>query len=206
MLLHSVVHRTLLVLTRAVTAAIPAGLLIWLMANNYGRRPNASDPNICMFRPFARLLGLDGTILLAFILGIPANEIVIPIIIMAYTSQSSLVDFKNLSALHTLLLEQGWTLSTAVSMLIFSVLHWPCATTLLTIKRNPQLEMDSAGLCCPPAWDFCCVFLSLVCSTDSPACTLSVADSPDRFPHRPVPGQENLPPFGLAFFPKNQSG
>lgn len=135
-LLHSVVHRTLLVLTRAVTAAIPAGLLIWLMANTMaGGQTLLTRISACL-DPFARLLGLDGTILLAFILGIPANEIVIPIIIMAYTSQSSLVDFKNLSALHTLLLEQGWTLSTAVSMLIFSVLHWPCATTLLTIKKE----------------------------------------------------------------------
>ena len=135
-LLHSVVHRTLLVLTRAVTAAIPAGLLIWLMANTMaGGQTLLTRISACL-DPFARLLGLDGTILLAFILGIPANEIVIPIIIMAYTSQSSLVDFKNLSTLHTLLLEQGWTLSTAVSMLIFSVLHWPCATTLLTIKKE----------------------------------------------------------------------
>ena len=86
MLLHSVVHRTLLVLTRAVTAAIPAGLLIWLMANTMaGGQTLLTRISACL-DPFARLLGLDGTILLAFILGIPANEIVIPIIIMAYTS------------------------------------------------------------------------------------------------------------------------
>ena len=133
-LLHSIINRTLLVLTRAIFAAFPAGLLIWLTANIRIDQTTLLTLLSSFLDPFARLLGLDGTILLAFILGIPANEIVIPVMIMAYTAQSSLVDFQSLSSLHTLLTEQGWTFSTAVSMLIFSVLHWPCATTLLTIN------------------------------------------------------------------------
>ena len=83
-------------------------------------------------------MGMDGVILMAFILGLPANEIVIPIIIMAYTSQGTLIEPGNLSDLHTLLISQGWTWVTALCTMVFFLFHWPCSTTLMTIKRKPE--------------------------------------------------------------------
>ena len=88
--------------------------------------------------PFARLFGLDGVILLAFILGLPANEIVIPIVIMAYMAQGSLVDMTDLNALRTLLIDNGWTWVTALCTMLFSLMHWPCSTTCMTIKKESQ--------------------------------------------------------------------
>ena len=82
------------------------------------------------------MLGLDGVILLAFILALPANEIVIPIIIMCYLSKSSLTDHSNLSELRALFVLHGWTVKTALCTVLFSLFHWPCATTLLTIKKE----------------------------------------------------------------------
>ena len=88
--------------------------------------------------PFAQLLGLDGVILLAFILGFPANEIVVPIIIMAYLSSGGLLEMDNLLELKTLLLDNGWTWLTALNVMLFSLFHWPCSTTLLTIRRETK--------------------------------------------------------------------
>ena len=86
--------------------------------------------------PFASLMGLDGVILIAFILGFPANEIVIPIIIMAYMAQGSLVEMESLTAMKTLFEANGWTWVTAVSTMLFSLMHWPCSTTLLTVQKE----------------------------------------------------------------------
>ena len=135
-LLRSVLDRSLFVLGRAVMVAVPAGFVIFLMANI-----SIKDTTILMhcsnfLDPFARILGLDGVILLAFILGFPANEIVIPIIIMAYMSQGSLVDAANLNELKLLLTDNGWTWMTAVSVMLFSLMHWPCSTTLLSVKKE----------------------------------------------------------------------
>jgi ferrous iron transport protein B len=88
--------------------------------------------------PFARLLGLDGYILFAFILGFPANEIVVPIIIMSYMATGSLTDYESLAQLHTLLVAHGWTWLTAVCMMLFSLMHWPCGTACLTIRKETQ--------------------------------------------------------------------
>ena len=163
-LVHSVINRTCRVLLRAVVAAAPAGILIWIMANvNIGA---GSILNLVsdFLNPFAHLLGLDGNILLAFLLGLPANEIVIPVLIMAYTAQSSLTDFESLSSLHTLLIEQGWTVSTAISMLILCVLHWPCATTLLTIKKETHsLKWTALAFLLPTCMGFLLCFL-VTCS------------------------------------------
>lgn len=135
-ILRSIFDRTLFVLGRAVCVAIPAGLIIWLMANITIH--NVSLLNLCatVLNPFARLMGLDGIILIAFILSFPANEITIPIIIMAYLSQGSLPKLENLTELKYLLVENGWTGTTAVSTMLFSLFHWPCSTTLLTIKKE----------------------------------------------------------------------
>ena len=135
-IVRSLLDRTIFVLGRAVAVAAPAGLLIWLMANvSIG---GATILSYCanFLEPLARLMGLDGVILLAFILGLPANEIVVPIIIMAYLQGGSLLELESLSALRTLLLENGWTPLTALCTLLFSLLHWPCGTTLLTIRKE----------------------------------------------------------------------
>ena len=133
---RSIFDRTLFVLGRAVVVAAPAGLIIWIFANvTFG------DMTLLTYcsnglEPFVRLIGLDGTILFAFILGLPANEIVVPIMIMAYLETGSLTELENPMELRQLLTEHGWTWITAVSTMLFSLMHWPCSTTLLTIKRE----------------------------------------------------------------------
>lgn len=134
--LRSIPDRTLRVLGRAVRAAAPAGLLIWLLANL--RTPGGLSLLTAftgLLDPFGRLLGMDGTILAGFLLGLPANEIVVPVIVMAYSAQGNLTELSGLP-LHTLLTENGWTWHTAVCTLLFSLMHWPCATTLLTIRKE----------------------------------------------------------------------
>ena len=135
-IVRSIFDRTLFVLGRAVSIAIPAGLLIWLLANITVN--GSSLLSICsnFLDPFGRLLGMDGVIILAFILGFPANEIVIPIVIMCYMSTGNLVDISDLTVLKDLFVSNGWTWTTAVSMMIFSIMHWPCSTTFLTIKKE----------------------------------------------------------------------
>lgn len=135
-IVRSIFDRTLFVLGRAAAVAAPAGLIIWLMANiTVGDMTLLS---ICsgFLDPFARAIGLDGVILLAFILGFPANEIVVPIIIMAYLSEGSIREINDLSVLRDLLTANGWTWITAVSTLLFSLMHWPCSTTCLTIRKE----------------------------------------------------------------------
>ena len=135
-LIRSILDRTIFVLGRAVIAAIPAGLIIWIMANVFvGER---SWLALCaeFLDPFAHLLGLDGVILMAFILGIPANEIVIPITVMAYMSTTTLTEATDLLQLRELFIANGWTITTALCVLLFSLFHWPCATTLMTIRKE----------------------------------------------------------------------
>ena len=135
-IVRSVLDRTLFVLGRAVISAIPAGLMIWLAANVTVGDASLLTHCADFLDPFARLLGLDGVILIAFILGMPANEIVMPIIIMAYTAQGSLLELGDLVQMKALFVENGWTWITAISVMLFSLLHWPCMTTLLTIKKE----------------------------------------------------------------------
>ena len=135
-LVRSVLDRTLFVLGRAAAVAAPAGLVIWLCANvTVG---GASLLSWCtgFLDPFGRLIGLDGTILMAFILGFPANEIVIPIILMSYLSTGAIQDSGSLEALRELLVANGWTWLTALCTMLFSLFHWPCSTTCLTIARE----------------------------------------------------------------------
>ena len=137
-IVHSVLDRTLFVLGRAVVVAAPAGLIIWILANV--RSGGASLLSHCagFLDPFARLMGLDGYILFAFVLGFPANEIVVPIIIMSYMSTGSLIEFKSLSDLYNLFVANGWTWLTAVCTMLFSLMHWPCGTTCLTIGKETK--------------------------------------------------------------------
>lgn len=135
-LVRSLLDRTIFVLGRALAVAAPAGLLIWILANVTIDGGSLLHHTATFLDPFARLMGLDGVILLAFILGFPANEIVIPLIIMMYKATGTLVEANNLGALRELLVQHGWTVNTAISMLLFTLLHWPCSTTLLTIKKE----------------------------------------------------------------------
>ena len=135
-LVRSIFDRTLFVLGRAIVVAAPAGLIIWLMANTYIKEISILTYCANFLNPFASLFGMDGIILLAFILGFPANEIVIPIMIMAYTGCGTLIDYENLESLKTLFVNYGWTIQTAISVLIFTLCHWPCSTTCLTIKKE----------------------------------------------------------------------
>ena len=137
-IVRSIFDRTLFVLGRAIVVSIPAGIIIWLMANI-----TISDKTILLYitdflNPFANLMGLDGIILMAFILGFPANEIVFPIIIMSYLGENTLMEIDNINQLKELLLLNDWTLNTAICMTIFCIFHWPCSTTCLTIYKETK--------------------------------------------------------------------
>ncbi|MFY9177952.1 MAG: ferrous iron transport protein B [Caldicoprobacterales bacterium] len=137
-LIRSLLDRTLFVLGRAVMVAAPAGLIIWLMANLTIGGISLLNHSASFLEPFGRLLGMDGYIILAFILGLPANEIVIPIIIMSYSASGVMIELDSLEALRNLLVANGWTWLTAVSTMLFSLNHFPCGTTLLTIRKETQ--------------------------------------------------------------------
>jgi ferrous iron transport protein B len=132
----SIIDRTLFVLWRAVAVAAPAGIVIWILANIQVGGLSIIGHAAAFLNPFGKLIGLDGYILLAFILGLPANEIVVPILIMCYLSTGSMVQYDSLEAFRSILLNNGWTYLTALNVMLFSLLHWPCATTLLTIKKE----------------------------------------------------------------------
>lgn len=137
-IIRSILDRTLYVLGRAIVVAIPAGIIIYILSNVY--IGSSSILTICtnFLDPFADLLGLDGVILFAFILGFPANEIVVPIIIMAYMKSGVLIEYDSLSSLKEILVNNGWTILTAINFIIFSLIHFPCSTTLLTIKKETK--------------------------------------------------------------------
>ena len=137
-LIRSLLDRTLFVLGKAILIAAPAGLVIWLFSNI-----NISGVSILDFianalDPFAKIIGLDGYILTGFILGIPANEIVLPIILMGYLKNKTLIDIENVNEIGNILVTNGWNLLTAINVMIFTLLHFPCGTTLLTIKKETK--------------------------------------------------------------------
>lgn len=134
--IRSIFDRTLFVLGRAVSVATPAGLVIWLFANIGFQDMSLLDIIANFLTPLANLMGLDGYILTAFILGIPANEIVLPIILMCYMGNGSLVNLEDTYQIGQILINNGWTMLTAINVMIFTCLHFPCATTLLTIKKE----------------------------------------------------------------------
>lgn len=135
-IVRSIVDRTIFVLGRAVSVAVPAGALIWLLQNVSFGGNTAITAMAEIAEPFARLMGIDGIILMAFILGLPANEIVIPIILMCYSGSGSLSDIENTMEIGKIFAMNGWTWLTALCTVIFSLNHFPCATTLLTIKKE----------------------------------------------------------------------
>lgn len=133
---RSIFDRTLFILGRAVAVAMPAGLVIWLFANIGINGSSILDLIVNFLDPFARLMGLDGYILTGFILGIPANEIVLPIILMCYLQGKALINIEDTFAIGEILRQNGWNILTAINVMIFTILHFPCATTLLTIKKE----------------------------------------------------------------------
>lgn len=136
LIVRSVVDRTLFVLGRAAAVAAPAGLLLYALSNISIGGQSILAAAVDFLDPFARIFGLDGAILIAFMLGFPANEIVLPIAIMAYTASGSLEELPALCDMRALLIANGWSIKTAVCFVLFSVMHWPCSTTLLTIKKE----------------------------------------------------------------------
>ena len=137
-IVRSLLDRTIFVLLRAMCVAAPAGIVIWLMSNIM-----INGESLCVIisnflQPLGSLMGLDGVILLAFIVGFPANEIVVPIIIMIYTASGTLVEYDSLSSLYNLFVENGWTWVTALCTMIFSLMHFPCSTTCLTIYKETK--------------------------------------------------------------------
>ncbi len=135
-LVRSLSERIISVLGRAVAVAIPAGIVLWVLANVY-----VSDKSLLMYlagflEPFGAVMGLDGVILVGFILGLPANEIVLPIIIMCYSATGTLADIAGLTTVREILVNNGWTAITALNVILFSIMHWPCSTTMLTIRRE----------------------------------------------------------------------
>ena len=135
-LVRSIFDRTLFVLGRAVSIAIPAGIIIWLFANINISGISLLTHVANFLNPFAKLMGLDGYILTAFILALPANEIVLPIILMSYTAGGSLMQIDDLSNISNILIGNGWTILTAINVMLFCLMHFPCSTTLITIKKE----------------------------------------------------------------------
>ena len=135
-IVRSVFDRTLFVLGRAAAVAAPAGALLWLLANVTVGDASLLAHTAAFLDPLGRLLGMDGVILTAFILGFPANEIVIPIAVMAYTVGGTLTDVGDLAAMREILTANGWTPLTAVCTILFSLMHWPCSTTVMTIRKE----------------------------------------------------------------------
>lgn len=142
-IVRSVLDRTLFVLGRAVAVAAPAGAVIWILANVTVGDASLLTHASTLLDPLARVIGLDGVILLAFILGFPANETVLPIAVMIYAAQANLSDGLTATALGELLRANGWTELTAACALIFTLFHWPCSTTLITVYRETGRKRDA---------------------------------------------------------------
>lgn len=164
-IVRSIFDRTIFVLGRAVVVAAPAGIIIWILANiNFGDM-SILNHLVNFLEPLARLMGLDGVILTAFLLGSPANEIVVPIIIMTYLSKGSLLEIDDINVMRNLLVNNGWTIITAINVILFSLMHWPCGTTLLTIhKETGSIKWTVISFLLPTVFGIvsCICFTSLV--------------------------------------------
>jgi len=137
-IVNSVLNRTLLVLFRAVAVAFPAGIVIWLLANITVSGTNILSWVNVFFEPLGKFMGMDGKTLSAFFLGIPANEIVLPIALMSYLGAGEVSSIENTAVIGEILMNNGWTQLTAVCYIIFSVVHFPCATALLTVFKETK--------------------------------------------------------------------
>ena len=163
-LVRSLLDRTLFVLGRAAAVAAPAGALLWLLGNVSVGGGSLLTILAGALDPVGLLLGMDGAILLGFLLGLPANEIVLPVILMIYSAAGSLSEPSSAAELGAILSSQGWTVWTAGAVLLFSLFHWPCSTTLWTVKKETgrwkwaflaALVPTLCGVCC-------CLLLRLI--------------------------------------------
>lgn len=163
-ILETIKDKVIFVLLRAVAVAAPAGLIIWLLSNISINGTMLLTLISDFLDPVGRLLGLDGVILLGFILGFPANEIVIPIILMIYLSSGTLSDYSSLTDLKEILVANDWTSVTAICTCIFSMFHFPCSTTLLTIwKETKSVKWTVLSVITPlTAGIIICFFVNLI--------------------------------------------
>lgn len=163
-IVRSIFDRTLFVLGRAVISAIPAGLLLWVLANVYIDGVSLMAMFAQALEPVGKIMGLDGIILMAFILGFPANETVVPIMIMGYLSGNVLSDSVSLMQIKEILFMNGWDMVTAINTIIFFMFHWPCATTLLTIyKETKSVKWTAVSFLLPTIMGFLmCVAVNLI--------------------------------------------
>ena len=170
-LVRAFLDRTLFVLGRAVIVAIPAGLIIWLMANVTAGDASLLSHCTEFLDPFGRMMGLDGVILLAFILGFPANEIVVPIIIMAYSEGTALTEISELSALKDLFISNGWTSVTAICMGIFVLFPFPCSTSCITVyKETKSLKWTAVSFALPTVIGIAlCIAVNGICTLSAVA-------------------------------------
>lgn len=164
-LVRSILDRTLFVLGRAVAVAAPAGLLIWIAANVAVGGESILNRLAGLLQPLGALMGLDGFILLAFLLGFPANEIVVPCMLMGYLSAGSLTDYGGLAELHGLLTAHGWTAATAVCALVLTLFHFPCGTTCFTIwKETRSAKWTALAVLLPTAVGVgLCILIHFIC-------------------------------------------
>ncbi|AIQ39583.1 nucleoside recognition domain-containing protein [Paenibacillus sp. FSL R7-0297] len=137
-IIRSSKEKSLNVLTRAIVVAAPAGIITWILGNVFVGGESVLNHMAAFFDPFAQLLGMDGFIIMAFILGLPANEIVLPILLMGYMSSGAMVDIEGLGSIKDIFLSHGWTWLTALNMMLFSLLHYPCGTTLVNIYKETK--------------------------------------------------------------------
>lgn len=169
-IVRSVFDRTLFVLGRAIAVSAPAGVIIWLLANTDVGNTSLLLTLSQALDPLGRFMGLDGVILLAFILGFPANEIVLPIALMAYTNSGLLSEASELSQLRAILVENGWNVVTAICTMIFCIFHFPCSTTSITIyKETKSVKWTLISIFLPTILGF------LLCSLVSNVARLLIA-------------------------------
>jgi ferrous iron transport protein B len=156
----SLIDRTVFVLFRAMMTAAPAGALIWILGNVKTSGASLADHVARFLDPLGRAVGLDGVILLAYVIAIPANEIVVPTMLMVYTGSGMMTEAASFDHLRAVLVDQhGWTLLTAVCLMLFSLLHNPCGTTILTIwKETRSAKWTAIGALMPLAIAFMVTF------------------------------------------------
>jgi len=158
----SLIDRTIFVLWRAILTAAPAGAVIWILGNISVGDASLATLSANALQPLGHTIGLDGVILLAYIIAIPANEIVVPTMLMVYMGVGMMTELSSLEGLRTLLVDQhGWTMLTAVNLMLFSLLHNPCATTIITIyKETLSMRWATIGALMPLVIAFVVTFLT----------------------------------------------
>jgi len=158
----SIIDRTIFVLWRAILTAAPAGAAIWILGNIYSGDVSIAQHIANSLNPLGLLVGLDGVILLAYIIAIPANEIVVPTMLMVYMGTGMMIELDSFDALRTLLVDQsGWTMLTAVNLMLFALLHNPCGTTIMTIyKETGSRKWATIGALMPLGLAFIVTFIT----------------------------------------------